>query len=53
MADVNAPCIGCFICGDPQDHLGVAHSLATGDYTTRYDLDGPAVPEPAEEVPCG
>jgi hypothetical protein len=52
MVDVNAPCVGCFICGDPDDHDGKPHSEATGDTTTRYDMPGPAVPVPAEESPC-
>lgn len=28
----------CWICGDPNDHDGIPHSVAVGDGITRYDV---------------
>lgn len=42
--DVNAPCVGCFICGDKSDHHGRPHSEVMEDGLTRYDVSGPAIP---------
>jgi hypothetical protein len=30
---------GCYICGDPRDHDGEPHGIATGDHKTRADHD--------------
>lgn len=34
----DCPAHRCWICGDPNDHDGKAHSEATGDGLTRYDI---------------
>lgn len=43
-----SPLTKCWICGDPFDHSGVSHGIATGDGRTRADAAAERAAEPTE-----